>query len=205
MNRVPADVWSMTVDPEKAPDAVREITLTFKEGKPVAIDNKQMNLIDIIVTLNELSGSYGVGRIDMVENRLIGIKSREVYEAPAAITIITAHKALEELVFDRETSHFNSIMSDKYSELVYNGWWFSDLKKALDQYFNSLQKNVTGNVRIKLYKGSLTITGKESPNSLYNEKLATYGRGDDFKHIYGEAFCYLWGLPLRVKAMNKQN
>lgn len=203
MNMAPADVWSMTVDPEKAPDTVREITLSFKEGKPVAIDNKQMNLTDIIVALNKLSGSYGVGRIDMVENRLIGIKSREVYEAPAAITIITAHKALEELVFDRETSHFSSMMSSKYSELVYNGWWFSDLKKAIDQYFASLQKNVTGNVRMRLYKGSLTITGKESLNSLYNEKLATYGRGDDFKHIYGEAFCYLWGLPLRVKAMNR--
>ncbi len=204
MNRAPDDVWSITVNPEKTPDDAKEITLSFKEGKPVAVDGKQMKLIDIIVYLNKLCGSYGVGRIDMVENRLIGIKSREVYEAPAAITIITAHKALEELVFDRETAHFNSIMSNKYSELVYYGWWFSDLKKALDQYFDSLQKNVTGDVRLKLYKGSLTVTGKQSPNSLYNEKLATYGRGDDFKHIYGEAFCYLWGLPLRVNAMNKQ-
>jgi len=205
MNRTPSDVWSMTKNPEDAPDEPREITVSFEKGKPVAIDRKSDTLLNIIKQLNSIAGENGVGRIDMVENRLVGIKSREVYEAPAAITLIAAHKALEELVFDRETLHFNSLMSSKYSELVYYGWWFSDLRKALDSYFDSLQQYATGNVRLKFYKGMLSITGKESPYSLYSEKLATYGEGDNFKHIYGEAFCYLWGLPLRVRAMSNQD
>ncbi len=203
MNRVPNDVWSMTIDPQNAPESPEEITISFNKGKPAAINGKKLSLLEIIKRLNKIAGSHGVGRIDMVENRLVGIKSREVYEAPAAVTLIAAHKALEELIFDRETLHFNTIMSSKYSELVYYGWWFSDLRKALDNYFNSLQEYATGNVRVKFYKGSMSVTGKESRHSLYNKKLATYGIEDSFKHSYGEAFCYLWGLPLRERATNK--
>ncbi len=191
------DVYQMTVDPGKAPAKAHYLTLDFKKGVPVKIDSHETNLAAIISTLNRIGGRHGVGRFDMVENRLIGIKSREIYEAPAAAILLAAHKALEDLILDRELSHFKQMISQKYAELVYYGLWFSPLKKALDGFIEVTQKNITGTVRLKLYKGMCTVCGRKSRYSLYNKKLATYGEGDTFDRSAAEGFIKLWGLPYK--------
>ena len=156
-----------------------------------------MALEDLIKKLNEVAGKNGVGRMDMVENRLVGIKSREIYEAPAATCLYTAHKELESLVLDRELLHFKDMLSLRYAELVYYGLWYCELKKALDAFIKETQKKVTGKVRLKLYKGSCVCVGRKSPCSLYREELATYSDKDKFDQKLAEGFIRLWGLPFQ--------
>ncbi|MFQ5646461.1 MAG: argininosuccinate synthase [bacterium] len=190
----PADVYQITRPVERTPDNPLYLEIEFAGGRPVALDGETLPVIDLVKKLNELGGAYGIGRSDLVENRWVGIKSREIYEAPAAFLLHAAHRALGGLVFDRHTLSFNRIMSQKYSELVYNALWFSPLRKALDDYFENLQQVVTGTVRLKLHKGTATVAGRKSPCSLYEKSLATYDKEDRFDHKTGEAFGQIWGM-----------
>jgi len=164
------------------------------------VDGERIALPDLIPHLNRLAGEYGIGRQDLVENRLVGIKSREVYEAPGATVLHIAHKELENLTLDRDTFHFKESLVTRYTELVYYGLWFSPLKVALDAFVRETQRNVTGSVRMKLYKGQCVPVARKSPLSLYDYRLATYEAADTFDHKAGESFCKIWGLPLKVRA-----
>lgn len=198
-NAPPEDAYRITVSPEKAPDKPEVIEIEFADGIPVALNGNPKKPVALIEELNKVAGAHGVGRSDMVENRLVGIKSREVYEAPAAEVIFRAHKALEALVLDRETLHFQDILSRRYAEIVYNGLWFSTLREALDSFFSRTQKYVEGVVRVRLYKGTCTVTGRKSGYSLYNKSLSTYSNDDIFRHESAEGFIDIWSLPLRVE------
>ena len=193
----PGDIYQMTKDPSLVSKKGKYITLRFKKGIPIALDGKKIAPLELIASLNKLGGAYGIGRSDMVENRLVGIKSREIYEAPAAEILITAHQALEALVLDRETSHFKDIVALKYSELVYYGLWYTPLKSALDKFIEYTQHNVTGTVRLKLECGKAAVIGRKSPYSLYKEELATYSDKDKFDQKLAKGFIELWGLPYR--------
>ncbi len=195
--REPGDnVYLMTKPVNDTPDQPAYAEVGFEAGLPVALNNERAPLKVIIGFLNTLAGAHGVGRLDMIENRLVGIKSREVYEAPAAVAIITAHKALEDLTMERDALHFKRASEQKYAELIYTGKWFSPLREALDEFFLSLQKNVTGTVRLKFFKGNLTVAGRRSPVSLYERGLATYDKDDVFEHDAAAGFIELYGLPL---------
>lgn len=195
----PKDAYQMSVSPQDAPSKPTYMEISFEKGVPTMINSKKCGLIDLIKVLNETAGKNGVGRVDMVENRLVGIKSREIYEAPAATCLYAAHKDLESLVLDRELLHFKEILSLKYAELVYYGLWYSQLKKALDSFIKETQKNVKGTVRLKLYKGSCVCVGRKSPYSLYKEELATYTEKDKFDQKLAEGFIRLWGLPFQMR------
>ncbi len=199
----PQDAYQRTISPEKAPNKPTYITIEFKEGVPVGLNGKKMNGISLIEKLNEVAGKNGIGRIDLIENRLVGIKSREIYEAPAAVTLHFAHRELERLTLDKEVMHYKAKIANDYANLIYNGLWFSPLKKALDGFINETQKNVTGTVKIKMYKGNLEIAGRTSPYSLYDMKLATYTAEDTFDHKASEGFISIYGLPL--KTFNRVN
>ena len=173
----------------------RVITVDFEKGVPVKLNGKRMGLVELIDALNAIGGKFGVGRIDMIENRVIGIKSREVYEAPAAEILLKAHEELEDLILDREFLHFKRALSDKYADLVYYGLWFTPLKEALDNFFKTHQDLITGTVRFRLEAGKAVITGRKSPNSVYSEELATYSAKDAFDHKAANGFIKLWGLP----------
>ena len=192
------DAFDWTVDPERAPQEPLYVEVEFSSGRPVALDGEKMGLVELIEALNELGGKHGVGRIDMVENRLVGIKSREIYEAPAAMILIEAHRALESLTLTRETLHFKPVLEAKFAELVYFGLWYEPLRGALQTAVESTQEKVDGKVRLKLYKGTCTVVGRESVHSLYDYALATYDRADEFSHRSSEGFIELWGLPLKV-------
>ncbi|MFA5779531.1 MAG: argininosuccinate synthase [Elusimicrobiota bacterium] len=194
-------MFQMTVSPEKAPGKAMVIDVYFEKGVPTKINGKKYGPVEIIEKLNELGGKNGIGRCDIVENRLVGMKSRGVYEAPAATILYIAHREIESLVLDRETSHFKEILTVKYSELVYYGLWQSQLKKAIDGFINETQKNVTGSVKLKLYKGSCTVLGRSSPKSLYWEKLSTFEKEDIYNQKDAEGFINLFGLPLKVEAI----
>ena len=196
----PEDAYQITTSPEKAPDKPEYITIGFEKGRPVSINgNKYDNLYKLIVDLNEIAGKHGVGRIDMVENRLVGIKSREIYEAPGAIVLYEAYRDLLSLVLDRFTFHyFLTHIPHEYAKLVYEGLWFTPLREAIDAFTNTLAELATGEVRVKLYKGSVSVVGRKSPNSLYIEELATYSEKDQFDQIAGKHFTKVWGLPLKV-------
>lgn len=194
----PADIWTMTVDPTEAPDVPEEVTLAFEQGKPVALNGQCMGLVDMIVELNKICGRNGYGRIDMVENRVVGIKSHECYEAPAALAIIHAHQALETLCLDHDTLHFKHGIDQKWAETIYDGLWFSQLREALDGFCASTQEFVSGEVRFKLYKGSMTVTGRRSSYALYDYNLATYGDGDTFDRTASAGFIELHSLPSRT-------
>jgi len=168
---------------------------------PVSINGKKYPLSELILELNTLAGKHGVGRIDHVENRLVGIKSREVYECPGAITLIKAHKELEDLTLVKEVAHFKPIIEKKMAELIYEGLWFSPLQIALAAFLEETQKFVTGTVRVKLFKGHAIIEGRKSPYSLYDEKLATYTSDDEFDHNAAVGFIKLWGLPTKVQSI----
>ncbi len=191
--------------PEQAPDKPAYVEITFEKGIPVALDGKKLPGIDLITQINKLAGSHGVGRTESVENRLVGIKSREVYESPAGWTIYTAHRALEALTLSRDVLHFKQPLSDRYAELVYTGLWFSDLREALDAFFNQVNSVVTGTVRLKLYKGSCAVVGRKSPNSLYDTKLATYTPEDAFDHKSSTGFIHIWTLPVRAEARRRES
>jgi argininosuccinate synthase len=199
-DRPPRDVYHWTVEPDEAPASPREVEISFTEGVPVALDEKRLEGVDLIKALNELGGQYGVGRIDMVEDRLVGIKSREIYEAPAAVMLHQAHRALEALVHTKESLRFQARVAQEYAELVYNGLWFSAHHQDLAAYVRSTQRFVTGEVRLRLDRGTSTIAGRRSPHSLYQTALATYGKGDAFDHRASEGFITVFGLPLRTQA-----
>jgi len=192
------DAYEWTVAPAQAPDEPLYLEITFSSGRPTALDGEEMGLVELTGKVNELGGKHGVGRIDMVENRLVGIKSREIYEAPAATILIEAHRALESLTLTRETMHFKPILEAKFAELVYFGLWYDPLRAALMAAVGSTQEKVSGRVRVKLFKGTCTVVGRESEYSLYDYALATYDRADEFNHRSSEGFIELWGLPLKV-------
>ena len=201
----PEGAYQITTSPIKAPNKPVYIDIYFENGIPRKLNGKSIKSVNLIENLNQLGAQNGVGRIDMIENRLVGIKSREIYEAPAAVILHNAHNALEELVLDRETMHFKELISQKYAEIIYYGLWHSALKEALDEFVNKTQENVTGTVKIKLYKGNCTVVGRKSNFSLYNENLATYTSKDTFNHKSAKGFIDIWSLPLKVRALLKKN
>ncbi|TKI70503.1 argininosuccinate synthase [Lysinibacillus mangiferihumi] len=201
----PEEAYGLTVSVENAPNEAEYVEIEFIAGKPVALNGKEMKLADLIQELNAVAGAHGVGRIDHVENRLVGIKSREVYEIPGAKVLLTAHKELEDLTLVKELAHFKPVIEKKLSELIYDGLWFSPLRDALQAFLAESQQYVNGTVRVKLYKGHAIVEGRKSPNSLYNEKLATYSKEDQFNHASAVGFIELWGLPTVVNSsVNKK-
>lgn len=199
-NEAPEDAYDLTVAPEAAPDSPVYVNIDFEAGVPVALDGKKMKLADLILELNDLAGQHGVGRIDHVENRLVGIKSREIYECPGAVTLLAAHKEIEDLTLVRELAHFKPIIENELSNLIYNGLWFNPATEALIAYLKSTQQVVNGTARVKLYKGSATVVARKSDNSLYDESLATYTSADTFDQDAAIGFIKLWGLPSKVHA-----
>ncbi|RYL94373.1 argininosuccinate synthase [Sporolactobacillus sp. THM7-4] len=204
-NEAPEAAFEWTNPIEKTPDTPEYIELTFEKGVPVALDGEAMPFVEIIKKLNKLGGLHGVGRIDHVENRLVGIKSREVYENPAALILINAHKALETITLTKEVSKFKPLIDKEMSQVIYDGLWYSPIKAALMAFVDQSQQVVSGKVRIKLFKGNHVVVGRASENSLYNEKLATYTKGDAFDHNAAVGFIKLWGLPTRVNAEVHKN
>ena len=197
----PEDVFELTVSPEEAPEQPTYIEIEFQSGMPTGLDGDEMPSVQLVEALTKIGGTNGVGRVSYVEDRLVGIKSRETYEYPAAAVLFQAHRALEELTLDREMIRYKEEkVSHEYSRLVYYGLWFSPLREALDAFVNASQKNVTGTVRMKLYKGSCSVVGAKSPCSLYDQAMATYEIGDMFDHSSAKGFIELWGLPLKIKA-----
>ncbi|MEA0555922.1 argininosuccinate synthase [Lysinibacillus irui] len=201
----PEEAYGLTISVENAPNEAEYVEIEFIAGKPVALNGKEMKLADLIQELNAVAGAHGVGRIDHVENRLVGIKSREVYEIPGAKVLLTAHKELEDLTLVKELAHFKPVIEKKLSELIYDGLWFSPLRDALEAFLAQSQQYVNGTVRVKLFKGHAIVEGRKSPNSLYNEKLATYSKEDQFNHASAVGFIELWGLPTVVNSsVNKK-
>jgi argininosuccinate synthase len=194
----PEDAFQRTVAPEQAPDKPAYIEIEFAEGIPVAVDGKHMESVALVQALSDIGGAHGVGRIDLVENRLVGIKSREVYEAPAATILHFAHTELERLTLDKAVFHMKNQLAAEYANLVYNGLWFTPLREALDAFVNETQRHVSGLVRLKLYKGNVIIAGRKSVHSLYNAKLATYTEEDTFDHKASEGFIKIYGLPVKT-------
>lgn len=197
----PEGAYDLTVSLEETPDTADIIEIGFNAGVPVTIDGKSYKVADLILELNAIAGKHGVGRIDHVENRLVGIKSREVYECPGAMTLIKAHKELEDITLVKEVAHFKPVIEKKITELIYEGLWFSPLQKALSAFLKETQVNVNGVVRVKLFKGHAIIEGRKSDNSLYDEKLATYTKSDEFDHEAAVGFISLWGLPTKVNSI----
>ncbi len=197
----PEDVYGWTMGPSGSPDAPENVEVGFDEGKPVSINGAEMELADIVSKLNEMAGNHGIGRIDLIENRLVGIKSREIYEAPAATVLIKAHQDLESLVMTKDLLHYKKSVEQTYADLVYNGLWFSPLKIALDAFIEKTQELVSGTVKLKLFKGSAVVVGRDSPYSLYSASLSTYTKGDEFDHSAAKGFIYVWGLPLKVSSL----
>jgi argininosuccinate synthase len=187
-----------------APDEPRYITIKFEKGVPVTLDGKKMKPVDLIQKLNQIAGANGVGRIDQIEDRLVGIKSREIYESPAAVVLITAHKDLEKMVLTKDVANFKRIAELRYAELCYDGLWFSPLKEALDVFIDKTQEFVSGEVKVKLFKGSAVVVARRSQYSLYDHGLATYAEGDQFDHTSATGFIYVWGLPLRSVAKKQK-
>ncbi len=199
----PENAYIITKSPQETPQEPLYLEIGFERGEPVSLNGEPLDPVALITRLNEMGGRYGVGRIDMVENRLVGIKSREIYEAPGATILYTAHRELEHLCLERETFRIKEYLSVKYAEMVYYGYWFSPLREALDAFVDKTQERVTGSVRLKLYKGQCIPVGRRSPHSLYDYNLATYEAADAFEHKAGEGFCKIWGLPLGVVAKTK--
>ena len=200
MDEAPEDAYDLTVAPEAAPDSPVYVNIDFEAGVPVTLDGKKMKLANLILELNDLAGQHGVGRIDHVENRLVGIKSREIYECPGAVTLLAAHKEIEDLTLVRELAHFKPIIENELSNLIYNGLWFNPATEALIAYLKSTQQVVNGTAKVKLYKGSATVVARKSANSLYDESLATYTSADTFDQDAAIGFIKLWGLPSKVHA-----
>lgn len=192
------------VSPEQAPDEPTYVTIHFEKGKPTAINGKEMNGVEVVTTLNELGGKNGVGLADIVENRLVGMKSRGVYETPGGSILYAAHAKLEEITLDKETSHYKTQVGLKFGELVYNGQWYTPLRKALSAFVDSTQETVTGDVKLKLYKGNIIPASVTSPYSLYSEDMATFNEDDCYDQADSAGFINLFGLPLKVRALNDQ-
>ncbi len=197
------DMFLLTVSPEKAPNKPTYVTIDFKQGEPVAMDGERMSPVALVQKLNDIAGANGVGRADLVENRLVGMKSRGVYETPGGTVLMCAHRELEYLTLDRDTMHYKELIAAKYAELVYYGLWFTRLREALDAFVSVTQQPVTGSVRLKLYKGNIIVSGRTSPNSLYREDLATFGADDVYDQKDAAGFINLYGLPLAVQGWLK--
>ena len=196
----PEDAYAWTKSPKETPDTPGYIEIGFEQGTPVAINGGKMDSITLIQTVNELAGSHGIGRIDHIENRLVGIKSREIYEAPAAMVLLQAHQALQAMTLSKEQLRFKQKVAIEYADLIYNGLWFTSLHEDLAAYIQSSQRYVTGTVRLKLYKGSSSAVGRKSPYSLYSHGLATYDKGDIFDQSASAGFIHIWGLPVKTQA-----
>ncbi len=199
-NEPPADAFIWTASPDKTPNKATYIEIDFEEGIPVGLDGKKLDGINLLDQLNKIAGENGVGRIDHIENRLVGIKSREVYEAPAAVVLFQAHLALEEMTLTKQQQRFKQKVAVEYSDLIYNGLWFSAMHQDLAAYVQSSQRFVTGSIRLKFWKGTSMVVGRKSPYSLYSFKLATYDKGDIFDPSYAVGFIQLWGLPSKTQA-----
>ena len=195
----PEEAYDWTSSIEQSPSEPAYVEIGFDQGLPVAVDGEQMAGIDIINHLNTLAGSHGVGRIDHVENRLVGIKSREIYESPAAVVLHAAHKALETLTLSKDQARTKARIAQEYADLVYNGLWFTAHRQDLDAYVGSTQRYVTGEVKVRLHKGSCTVVGRKAPQALYNYSLATYDKGDQFDHSSAQGFISIYGLPVRTQ------
>jgi argininosuccinate synthase len=196
----PEEVYAWTVSPQKAPSEPLYVEIGFEKGIPVSIDGKKLNGVALVQKLHKLAGMHGVGRIDHIEDRLVGIKSREIYEAPAGAVLFAAHKALESMTLSKEQLRFKQIVAAEYASLIYNGLWFSSYHQDLIPYVQSTQQHVTGTARVKLFKGNCTVVGRKSPYSLYQHKLATYDVGDQFDQSASLGFIHIWGLPVRVQS-----
>jgi len=197
------EMFKLTVDPEDAPDQPEVVVIAFEQGVPVALNGARLGPVDMVETLNRIAGAHGVGRLDLVENRLVGIKSRGVYETPAGTVLHVAHRELERLVLDRNTFHFKQTVSVRYAQLIYDGLWFSTLRQALAAFVDETEKEVTGEVRVRLFKGRAEAVGRRSPRSLYRQDLATFGTGMAYDHKDAEGFIRLFGLPERVRALTR--
>ena len=196
----PAEVWLWTKDPALSPNTPQYVEIEFENGMPTTLDGEELNGVNLVLKLNDIAGEHGVGRIDHVENRLVGIKSREIYESPAAVVLHMAHQALEDMTLSRDQARFKAMVSNQISEMIYNGLWFSSLHQDLRAYVESSQRHVCGTVRIKLFKGAAMVAGRKSPKSLYQYDLATYDKGDTFDQDAALGFIKLWGLPLQTQA-----
>lgn len=203
----PADAYQHTVSPEQAPDVAEYVTIDFEKGIPVALNGVAMESVSLVKELNKIGGRNAIGRIDMIENRLVGIKSREVYEAPAGMILHAAHKELERITLDKAVAHYKTHISQEYANLIYNGLWFSPLREALQIFVDKTQEKVTGMVKMKLYKGNTIVSGRKSPYSLYDPELATYTAADQFDHKASEGFIKIYGLPYKTinRVMQKAN
>jgi len=199
-NEPPEEAWQDTVSPVKAPDKPEEVTISFEKGTPVGLNGKKMSTLQVIEKLAKIGNKHGVGRLDVVENRLVGIKSREVYEAPASSILIAAHKELESMCLDRDTARFKEIVGQRFTDLVYNGQWYTPLREALQAFIDRTQETVTGEIVVRLYKGTITTVSRSSPYSLYDKSLATYEAGDQFRHDSALGFIDIFGLPMRIHA-----
>ncbi|EIE99750.1 argininosuccinate synthase [Saccharomonospora glauca] len=204
-NEPPKEVYSYTQDPTVHFQAPDEVVITFDKGVPVAIDGKEVTVLEAIQEMNRRAGAHGIGRLDMVEDRLVGIKSREVYEAPGAIALITAHQELENVTVERDLARFKRQVEQRWGELVYDGLWFSPLKEALDGFIAKAQEHVSGDIRMTLHGGTATVTGRRSDESLYDFNLATYDEGDTFDQSLAKGFVQLWGLPSKIAAKRQQS
>ncbi len=203
-NEPKADVYMVTKTPEQAPDVPAYVEIDFEKGIPVAIDGQKMGAVELLTKLNELGAENGVGITDIVENRLVGMKSRGVYETPGGTILFYAHRELEYLCLDRATMHYKEQLAIRYGELVYDGMWFSPLKEAMDAFVDSTQRTATGTVRLKLYKGNIMSAGAKSPYSLFHEGFVTFGRDEVYNQKDAEGFINLFGLPLKIRALMQQ-
>ena len=194
-------ILELGVSPEKAPDKPTYVTLHFEKGIPTALDGKKMKALDIITALNQIGGANGIGLVDMVENRLVGMKSRGIYETPGGAILYAAHELLETLCLDRDTQHYKQQIALKFAELVYYGQWFTPLREALSAFVSTTQQTVTGDVKLKLYKGNIIPAGTVSPYSLYSEEIATFGADEVYDQLDSQGFINLFGLPIKVKAL----
>ncbi|MEG2892415.1 MAG: argininosuccinate synthase [Clostridium sp.] len=202
-NEHKTEMYQMTVPPEMAKDEVSYLTIEFNKGIPVKINDKEYSPVDLVQELNKIGGENGIGIVDIVENRLVGMKSRGVYETPAGTILLTAHEELERITLDKQTFSFKQKVAQKYAELVYNGQWFTPLKEALDAFIDNTQETVTGKVKLKVYKGNLLVAGMESEYALYDEEISSFGASDLYDHKDAEGFINLFGLPVKTKALMK--
>jgi argininosuccinate synthase len=198
----PESMYLLSAAPENTPDEPEYVEIEFESGIPLTVNGEKMSPARLVEKLNAIGGAYGIGRVDLVEGRLVGMKSHGVYETPGGTILLAAHRELESLVLDRETIAFKDLLALKYAELVYNGMWFTPLREAMDAFVDSTQGPVTGAVRLKLYKGSIIPVGRQSPFSLYREDFATFGQEDVYDQSDAEGFIHLYGLPLQVRALN---
>src|SRR5712692_9781525 len=195
------DMYQLTVSPEAAPDKPEYVEIVFEQGEPVSVNGEALSPANLIGKLNAIGGRNGVGRVDLVENRLVGMKSRGVYETPGGTLLFSAHRELESLCLDRETLHYKNLIAGRYAELVYYGQWYTPLRVALQAFIDQTQLHITGTVRLKLYKGNAIVAGRSSPYSLYREDFATFGQEDVYDQSHAEGFITLFGLPMKVNAL----